>query len=50
MDLSRVEFRWASEEMAKAPLEYWGRVIDIAREFNLPRVIRYTMLAVVVFR
>eukprot|EP00698_Gefionella_okellyi_P006510 TRINITY_DN15849_c0_g1_i1.p1 TRINITY_DN15849_c0_g1~~TRINITY_DN15849_c0_g1_i1.p1 ORF type:complete len:389 (-),score=84.56 TRINITY_DN15849_c0_g1_i1:6-1148(-) len=40
MDLSMVEFKWASEEMNARSSEYWLQVIDIARSFNVPRIVR----------
>jgi len=40
MDMTRVEFLWASEEINKHPDEYWGRVMEIARLFNLARIQR----------
>lgn len=38
MDLSNVQFLWASEEINKKPEEYWSLVIDIARKFNVTRI------------
>ncbi|KAF6004449.1 hypothetical protein CCYA_CCYA02G0668 [Cyanidiococcus yangmingshanensis] len=40
MDMERVEFLWASEEIAKRPTEYWSLVMDIARRNSLARMIR----------
>lgn len=40
MDMSRVEFRWSSEEINKHANEYWTLVMDIARQFNLTRIKR----------
>jgi len=40
MDLSNVQFLWASEEINKRPGEYWMMVMDIARRNNLARVLR----------
>jgi len=40
MDMTNVEFRWASDEINKNPGEYWVRVMDIARKFNVPRIKR----------
>eukprot|EP01098_Paradermamoeba_levis_P001339 TRINITY_DN1153_c0_g1_i1.p1 TRINITY_DN1153_c0_g1~~TRINITY_DN1153_c0_g1_i1.p1 ORF type:complete len:400 (+),score=154.93 TRINITY_DN1153_c0_g1_i1:31-1200(+) len=40
MDMSRVQFLWASEEINKRPNEYWLTVMDIARRFNVPRIKR----------
>jgi hypothetical protein len=41
MDMSRVEFRWTSEEINKRSDEYWTQVMDIARRFQLKRIMRY---------
>jgi tyrosyl-tRNA synthetase len=41
MDMERVEFRWTSEEINKRPDEYWTQVMDIARRFQLRRIMRY---------
>lgn len=38
MDMTNVEFLWASEEINTHANEYWLRVMDIARKFNVPRV------------
>lgn len=40
MKMQNVKFLWASEEINKNASQYWLRVIDIAREFNLSRVNR----------
>ena len=40
MDLTNVEFIWASEEIAKRPVEYFTLMLDIATKFNLNRIIR----------
>lgn len=40
MDMERVEFLWASEEIAKRSTEYWTLVMDIARRNSLARIIR----------
>eukprot|EP01102_Stenamoeba_stenopodia_P017298 TRINITY_DN617_c0_g1_i1.p1 TRINITY_DN617_c0_g1~~TRINITY_DN617_c0_g1_i1.p1 ORF type:complete len:394 (+),score=117.42 TRINITY_DN617_c0_g1_i1:135-1316(+) len=40
MDMTNVKFLWSSEEINKRSNEYWLRVMDIARRFNLPRVQR----------
>jgi tyrosyl-tRNA synthetase len=40
MDLSNVEFIWASEEIGKRPAEYFGLILDIATKFNLNRVLK----------
>jgi ribosomal protein L15E len=38
MNMANVEFLWASEEINAHANEYWLRVMDIARRFNVPRV------------
>ena len=38
MDMDNVEFMWASEEINTHANDYWLRVMDIARKFNVPRV------------
>mmetsp|Transcript_6094 Transcript_6094/g.10533 ORF Transcript_6094/g.10533 Transcript_6094/m.10533 type:complete len:379 (-) Transcript_6094:127-1263(-) len=40
MDMTNVEFLWASDEINKRPNEYWSKVLDIARRNNLKRIIR----------
>jgi tyrosyl-tRNA synthetase len=40
MDMSNVEFLWASDEINGHSNEYWLRVMDIARKFNVPRIVR----------
>lgn len=40
MDMDRVKFLWASEEIGARPEEYWGLVLDISTKFSLPRVQR----------
>lgn len=40
MKLENVKFLWASEEIKKRPSEYWLKVMDIARKFNLTRIKR----------
>jgi tyrosyl-tRNA synthetase len=40
MDMSRVEFRWAAEDINRNANDYWMRVMDIARKFNVPRIKR----------
>jgi len=40
MDLTNVQFLWASEEINKHPSEYWTRVMEIARLNNLARIQR----------
>jgi tyrosyl-tRNA synthetase len=38
MDMTNVEFIWASQAINAAPNDYWLRVMDIARKFNVTRV------------
>ena len=38
MDMARVEFLNASEEINKKPNEYWTLVMDIARQNTLARI------------
>ena len=38
MDMTNVEFLWASDEINNHANDYWLRVMDIARKFNVPRV------------
>jgi hypothetical protein len=40
MDMTNVEFLWASDEINSHSNEYWLRVMDIARRNNLPRILR----------
>ncbi len=40
MDMTNVEFLWASDEINSHSNDYWLRVMDIARKFNVPRIIR----------
>ncbi|GJQ13944.1 hypothetical protein GpartN1_g5735.t1 [Galdieria partita] len=44
MDMSRVKFLWASEEINKHANEYWMRVMDIARVNKLPRIVRCSQI------
>ena len=44
MDLSMVDFLWASEEINKKPAEYWTLVMDIAIKNNLKRIIRCSQI------
>eukprot|EP00741_Cyanophora_paradoxa_P008711 tig00001371_g8433.t1 len=44
MDMTNVEFLWASEEINKRPNEYWLRVMDIARKNNLNRIVRCSQI------
>jgi tyrosyl-tRNA synthetase len=38
MDLSNVEFRWASEEINDNAHVYWPIMLDVARRFNVTRI------------
>jgi len=38
MDLSNVEFRWASEEITDNAHIYWPIMLDVARRFNVTRI------------
>ena len=40
MDMENVEFVWTSEEIEKRSEEYWTQVMDIARRFQLKRIMR----------
>eukprot|EP01111_Echinosteliopsis_oligospora_P001456 TRINITY_DN1219_c0_g1_i1.p1 TRINITY_DN1219_c0_g1~~TRINITY_DN1219_c0_g1_i1.p1 ORF type:complete len:399 (+),score=109.37 TRINITY_DN1219_c0_g1_i1:1089-2285(+) len=40
MDMSNVEFRWAAEDINRNANDYWLKVMDIARKFNVPRIKR----------
>jgi len=40
MDMTNVEFKWCSDEINKNANNYWLRVIDIARQFSVPRIKR----------
>jgi tyrosyl-tRNA synthetase len=44
MDMSRVEFLYASEEINKRPGEYWALVMDVARKNNLKRIVRCSQI------
>jgi len=44
MDMSRVKFVWSSDEINSHSNEYWLRVMDIARRFNLARVKRCSQI------
>eukprot|EP00164_Ancoracysta_twista_P001076 GFYU01001407.1.p2 GENE.GFYU01001407.1~~GFYU01001407.1.p2 ORF type:complete len:384 (+),score=162.75 GFYU01001407.1:120-1271(+) len=44
MDMDKVDFLWASEEINKRPAEYWGKVMDIAMKNNLTRVIKCSQI------
>jgi tyrosyl-tRNA synthetase len=38
MDLSNVEFRWASDEITQNAHVYWPIMLDVARRFNVTRI------------
>ena len=38
MDMSKVEFRWASEDITRSAAAYWPQMLDIARRFTLARI------------
>lgn len=40
MDMTNVEFLWASDEINQHSDEYWSKVMDIARRFNVARIQR----------
>jgi tyrosyl-tRNA synthetase len=42
MDMSKVKFLWASEEINKNPEKYWQLVMDIANSFTIGRMIKCT--------
>jgi tyrosyl-tRNA synthetase len=44
MDMSRVEFIWASDEINSRANEYWTLVMDIAIKNNLKRIIRCSQI------
>ncbi len=44
MDMDKVEFLSASEEINKRPDEYWTLVMDVARKNNLKRIIRCSQI------
>ncbi len=44
MDMSRVEFLYASEEIGGRSVEYWTLVMDIARKNNLKRILRCSQI------
>ena len=44
MDLSMVDFLWASDEINARPAEYWALVMDVAMKFNLKRIERCTQI------
>mmetsp|Transcript_11579 Transcript_11579/g.27708 ORF Transcript_11579/g.27708 Transcript_11579/m.27708 type:complete len:782 (-) Transcript_11579:55-2400(-) len=38
MDLSNVVFKWCSDEITEKADEYWPKMLDIARRFNITRI------------
>ncbi len=44
MNLDKVEFIWASDEITNRSGEYWLLVLDIATKFNLNRVLKCTQI------
>jgi tyrosyl-tRNA synthetase len=38
MDLSNVVFKWCSEEITNNADQYWPKMLDIARRFNITRI------------
>jgi tyrosyl-tRNA synthetase len=44
MDMTNVEFLWASDEINRRPDEYWSRVMEIARLNSLQRILRCTQI------
>mmetsp|Transcript_37475 Transcript_37475/g.76419 ORF Transcript_37475/g.76419 Transcript_37475/m.76419 type:complete len:680 (-) Transcript_37475:197-2236(-) len=38
MDLTNVEFKWASEEITTNADKYWPTMLDVARRFNVTRI------------
>ena len=44
MDMEKVEFLYASEEINKRPDEYWTLVMDVARKNNLKRIVRCSQI------
>ena len=40
MDMSKVEFRWASEDITGQAAKYWPQMLDIARRFTLARIMK----------
>ena len=44
MDMTKVEFLSASEEINKNPGEYWTLVMDVARKNNLKRIVRCSQI------
>lgn len=44
MDMNKVEFLYASDEINKRPDEYWTLVMDVARKNNLKRIVRCSQI------
>lgn len=44
MDLSKVEFLWASDEINAQPKQYWELVMDVAMKNNLKRIVRCSQI------
>lgn len=44
MNMDRVEFKWASDEILSRASEYWALVFDIATKNSLTRVLRCTQI------
>jgi tyrosyl-tRNA synthetase len=42
MDMSKVEFIWASEEIGKDPIKYYDKVHDIAQNMSVKRILECT--------
>jgi tyrosyl-tRNA synthetase len=40
MDMRKVQFKWASDEIVNHSMEYWSLVLDIARRNNVSRIKR----------
>jgi hypothetical protein len=38
MDMEGVVFRWASDDITNQAAEYWPKMLDIARRFNITRI------------
>jgi len=38
MDMSRVEFKWAAEEITRHAAKYWTLALDVARKFTVARI------------
>jgi len=44
MDLKNVEFKWSSDIINQESNRYWLLVLDIARKFNVPRIVRCSQI------